>query len=164
MPLLIFILLPIIELTIFIKVGEVTGALFVISAIFISAMLGVSIVRHQGFSTLRRVNEKLQKGESSAEDVISGFLLALAGLLLVLPGFLTDSFGVLLLIPPVRLFLAKYLVKKGGGQHFQFYGFNQKSHTNHGDVFEGEYTQEQDDPERLNYSQESRSQSKEPKK
>lgn len=150
MPLLIFIVLPIIELTLFIKVGEEAGVLFVIAAIFLSAMIGMAIVRHQGFSTLQRVNEKLQKGESSAIDVISAFLLALAGLLLILPGFLTDSFGALLLIPPIRGMVAKHLLKKGGGQSVHFYGFSQRSNKNQGDTFEGEYTEENPDRKTIN--------------
>lgn len=103
--LLLFIGLPLIELYILIQVGAEIGAFSTILLSVLTAVLGAWLVRHQGFSVLRRVRELLDRHELPAIEVVDGALLLVAGLCLLLPGFVTDSFGFMLLIPPLRRIL-----------------------------------------------------------
>lgn len=104
MPLLIllFVGLPLIELYVLIQVGSEIGALPTILLSILTAVVGVWIVRYQGFGVLMRVRDLLDRGEVPAIELLDGALILVAGLCLILPGFLTDSLGFLLLIPPLR--------------------------------------------------------------
>ncbi len=116
--LLIIIGIPIIEIYLFIKIGSQIGAFNTISLIFITAILGIAYVRYEGFNTLKSAMSQLVKNEVPIYEIISGATLAVASLLLILPGFATDFFGVLLVIPITRKLLIKnisnkYKYKKG---------------------------------------------------
>lgn len=104
MPLLIllFIGLPLIELYVLIQVGSEIGALSTILLLILTAVVGIWIVRYQGFGVLMRVRDLLDRGEVPAIELLDGALILVAGLCLILPGFVTDSLGFLLLIPPLR--------------------------------------------------------------
>lgn len=124
---LIFIGIPIVEIYVLIKVGSLIGAIPTIALIVFSAVLGTLLVRHQGFQTLTRVRASLARGEVPAAAMLEGVALMIGGFLLLLPGFITDIIGLLLLVPPVRralvtLFLRRSLVRvrpgganRGGG-------------------------------------------------
>lgn len=147
MPILLAILLlPLVEIAVFITVGERIGVAATIAAIVATAAGGILLVRIQGFSTLRRAHEAMQRGEAPVGEAIDGALLALAGLLLIIPGFVTDLIGFLLLVPPVRRFLAARVLARsvvqvrGGGPRGGGPGVRS------GPVIEGEF-QEVDDPE-----------------
>ncbi|MEC8523524.1 MAG: FxsA family protein, partial [Pseudomonadota bacterium] len=102
MPLLIiFILVPMAELAVLIKVGSAIGVLWTLALIFLTAIIGVHLLRQQGLATLMKANERMQQGALPAQELAEGFLLALAGALLLTPGFLTDAFGFSLLMPGV---------------------------------------------------------------
>ena len=116
--LLIIIGIPIIEIYLFIKIGSQIGAFNTISLIFITAILGIAYVRYEGFNTLKSAMSQLVKNEVPIYEIISGATLAVASLLLILPGFATDFVGVLLVIPITRKLLIKnisnkYKYKKG---------------------------------------------------
>ena len=116
--LLIIIGIPIIEIYLFIKIGSQIGAFNTISLIFITAILGIAYVRYEGFNTLKSAMSQLVKNEVPIYEIISGATLAVASLLLILPGFATDFIGVLLVIPITRKLLIKnisnkYKYKKG---------------------------------------------------
>jgi len=100
--LLIFILVPMIELAVLIKVGSHIGVLWTVALIFLTAIIGVAVLRVQGLSTLMRASQRMNEGQLPARELAEGFLLALAGALLLTPGFVTDAFGFLLLVPGVR--------------------------------------------------------------
>ena len=103
MPLLfIFILVPMIELAVLIKVGSHIGVLWTLALIFLTAIIGVTLLRAQGLATLMRAGQRLQEGQLPAQELAEGFLLALAGALLITPGFVTDAIGFTLLLPGVR--------------------------------------------------------------
>ncbi len=103
MPLLfIFILVPMIELAVLIKVGSHIGVLWTLALIFLTAIVGVTLLRAQGLATLMRAGQRLQEGGLPAQELAEGFLLALAGALLITPGFITDAIGFTLLLPGVR--------------------------------------------------------------
>lgn len=104
MPLLIllFVGLPLTEIYLLIQVGSKIGALSTILLAILTAVIGIWIVRYQGFGVLMRVRDLLDRGEVPAIELLDGALILTAGLCLILPGFLTDSLGFLLLIPPLR--------------------------------------------------------------
>ena len=106
--LLIIIGIPIIEIYLFIKIGSQIGAFNTISLIFITAFLGVFYARYEGFNTLRSAINQLVKNEIPFYEIISGAAIAMAALLLILPGFLTDFVGLLIIFPLTRkLFFKK---------------------------------------------------------
>jgi UPF0716 protein FxsA len=100
--LLLLIGLPLIEVYFLIEVGSEIGALPTIALSILTAVIGTWLVRHQGFGLLSRVREMTDRGEVPALEVLDGALLLVAGLFLLLPGFLTDAVGFLLLIQPLR--------------------------------------------------------------
>ncbi len=110
--LLAIILVPIIEIYLFIKIGAQIGAFNTISLIFITAIIGVVYARYEGLNTLRSGFTQLIKNELPAYEIISGAAIAFASLLLILPGFATDIIGFLIILPLTRkLIFGKYINK-----------------------------------------------------
>ena len=110
--LLAIILVPIIEIYLFIKIGAQIGAFNTISLIFITAIIGIIYARYEGLNTLRSGFSQLIKNELPAYEIISGAAIAFASLLLILPGFATDVIGFLLIFPLTRkLIFGKYVSK-----------------------------------------------------
>ena len=105
---LMIIFIPIIEIYLFIKIGSQIGAISTISLILLTAILGLIYARYEGFNTLRSAVGQLLKNEIPFYEIISGAAIAIAALLLILPGFLTDFIGLLIIFPPTRkLFFKK---------------------------------------------------------
>ena len=100
--LLAIILVPIIEIYLFIKVGAEIGAFNTISLIFITAIIGLVYARYEGLNTLRSGFSQIVKDELPAYEIISGAAIAFAAFLLIIPGFATDIFGFLLIFPLTR--------------------------------------------------------------
>lgn len=100
--LLLFILVPLLEIWLLVKVGGRIGATPTVALVVLTAVIGVTLLRLQGLRTLSRANERLRAGELPAQEMGEGLLLAVAGLLLLTPGFATDAVGFACLIPPVR--------------------------------------------------------------
>ena len=122
--LLLLVGLVLLELTVMIEVGSVIGALPTVGLLVLTAVLGSSLVRSEGIKTLFSAQQKMQQGEMPGREVMGGMMLALAGLLLIIPGFVTDIFGVLLLQPWLRNKLADKLI--GSSQfRMQMGGFQQ---------------------------------------
>ncbi len=162
--LLLFIFVPIIEIGLFISVGGYLGLWPTIALVLITAFVGASLVRSQGLQTLMSVQGRLQQGELPAQQILEGVMLAVAGVLLLTPGFMTDGLGMLVLLPAPRAAIAKYLMSKmvvksvGGGFNGSFHQgpFNQDPFNDDpfkrdpfdsqkGDTFEGEYERKDDD-------------------
>nr|WP_246624848.1 FxsA family protein [Oceanobacter mangrovi] len=99
---MIFIVVPLIELAVLIKVGSYIGVLWTVLIIFLTAVLGVRILKQQGMGVLMRAQQKMNEGALPASELAEGFLLALAGALLLTPGFVTDAVGFALLVPQIR--------------------------------------------------------------
>ena len=111
--LLLIICVPIVEIYLFIKIGNNIGAFNTISLIFITAIIGVWYAKHEGFNTLRSGMSQLVRNEIPVYEIVSGAALAFAALLLILPGFATDFLGFLLILPITRkMILKKYKTKK----------------------------------------------------
>ena len=107
--LLTIILVPILEIYLFIKIGSEIGAFNTISLIFITAIIGIMYARYEGLNTIRSGLSQLIKNEVPAYEIISGAAIAFAALLLILPGFATDFVGFLIVFPVTRkLFFKKF--------------------------------------------------------
>ena len=109
--LLLIILIPLIEIYLFIKIGSQIGAFNTISLIFLTAIVGVAYARHEGFNTLKSGLSGLMRNEIPIYEMISGATLAFAAFLLILPGFATDTLGILLVFPLSRKLIIKYFSK-----------------------------------------------------
>ena len=110
--LILIITIPIIEIYLFIKIGSQIGALTTISLIFLTAFVGVLYARYEGFNTLRSGMSQIIKNELPIYEIVSGAALAFAALLLILPGFATDTLGLLIIFPPTRKIFLKKVSKK----------------------------------------------------
>ena len=102
--LLFLILIPAIEIYLFIKIGSQIGAITTILLIFATAIIGVYYAKYEGLNTLKAGFLQLSKNEAPAYEIISGAAIAFAALLLIIPGFATDIFGFLIIFPITRKF------------------------------------------------------------
>ena len=105
-------LVPIIEIYLFIKIGSQIGAFNTISLIFITAIIGVYYAKYEGLNTLRSAINQIVKNEIPIYEIISGAALAFAAILMIIPGFLTDIIGLIIIFPWTRKFLLKKISKK----------------------------------------------------
>jgi len=106
------ILIPIIEIYLFIEIGGQIGAFNTISLIFITAIIGVIYARYEGLNTLRSGFSQLIKNEAPVYEIVSGAAIAFAALLLIVPGFATDLFGFLLIFPLTRKLIFGKIINK----------------------------------------------------
>ena len=113
------ILVPVVEIYVLIKVGSGIGAITTILLIFITAIIGIYYAKYEGLNTLRSGFIQLSKNEIPAFEVMSGAAIAFAALLLIVPGFVTDFIGFLLIFPPSRKILFKKFSKKTNKNTFK---------------------------------------------
>ena len=99
---LLFIVVPIVEIAVAVKVAGVIGGWNTIGLLVATSIIGAYLVRHEGFVVLRRVQEQLNRGNMPGRELIDGALVLTGGVLMVVPGFVTDVVGLLLLFPPTR--------------------------------------------------------------
>ena len=149
--LLVFFAVPLAEIYLLLEIGGVIGALPTIGLVVFTAVLGAVLVRAQGFSTLMRVQQCLGRGELPAIPLLEGACLLVAGALLLTPGFVTDTFGFLLLVPPLRRhliqsYLARHVQVRAGGGGFGNGPRGPGAGGGPDDVIEGEFRRE--DPPR----------------
>lgn len=104
-----FIVLPVLEMYLLIEIGSFIGALNTIGLVLLTALIGLALIKRQGFNTLISARNKLLKAEIPAEELITGFFIAIGGALLLTPGFITDFFGFFCLIPFLRKYLLNFL-------------------------------------------------------
>jgi len=128
--LLLIIGIPIIEIYLFIKIGAQIGAFNTILLIFLTAIIGVAYAKHEGFNTLRSGISGIMKNEIPIYEMISGATLAFAAILLILPGFATDTLGILLVFPFTRKLFIKYFSKNY---------YKNKNSSEEKDFIDGEY-------------------------
>ena len=131
--LLSIILIPIIEIYLFIKIGSQIGAITTILLIFITAVVGVYYAKYEGLNTLKAGFLQLSRNEAPAYEIISGAAIAFAAILLIIPGFATDIFGFLLIFPISRKFFFSKFAKK----------FNHKKEKNN--FIDGDFEDIEDD-------------------
>ena len=95
-------LLPIVEIAVFIMVGDRIGVLPTLGLVVLNAVIGIVLLRRQGLSTLLRIRQEVQAGRSPGRELVHGVMIVLAAFLLIVPGLVTDVIGYLLFIPSVR--------------------------------------------------------------
>ena len=128
--------IPLIEIYLMIKIGGMIGALNTIFLIFFTAITGLYFAKIAGLSALRSGFNQLVKNEMPIYEIISGAALAFAALLLIIPGFLTDLFGFLLIIPITRKFFISSISSK----------FNKRKVNSNEDIIEGSVDETLQDP------------------
>ncbi|MBV1886327.1 MAG: FxsA family protein [Parvibaculaceae bacterium] len=115
MPLLLFLLflcVPLGEIVVFIEVGEWIGVWPTIATVILTALIGTALIRQQGIATLMEAQRKMARNEVPVAEMLHGFFLVIGGILLLIPGFITDAMGFLLLVPAVRHYLAARAVQR----------------------------------------------------
>ena len=106
------VLVPIVEIYLFIKIGAQIGAFSTILLIFVTAITGIIYARYEGLNTLRSAYSQIIKKETPAYEIISGAAIAFAAFLLIIPGFATDIIGFLIILPVTRKFILKKVSTK----------------------------------------------------
>ena len=131
--LLLFIIMPILEMWLLIEVGGAIGAAPAIGLVFLTAAIGFAMLRKQGFETLSRGNWKMQQGQLPVREMAEGLMLAVSGALLLTPGFVTDAIGFAGLTPAFRRWAFSKMISKklssrvtvtgyaGSGQVYEHY-------------------------------------------
>ena len=135
--LLIIILIPIIEIYLFIKIGSQIGAITTILLIFSTAVVGIYYAKYEGLNILKSGFTQLSKNETPTYEIISGAAIALSALLLIIPGFATDLMGFLLIFPLSRKFILK-----------NFFNKFRKQETKKNNFIDGNFEDIEDDDER----------------
>lgn len=108
---LLFIIVPIVEIALLIHVGEWIGGWNTVAVVIATAFIGAHLVRSQGLQTLLQAQRKMQQGSMPGQEMAEGLLLAVSGILLVTPGFVTDGIGLLFAMPVSRPLIAAYIQK-----------------------------------------------------
>src|SRR5690606_8353763 len=146
--LLLFLLFPLIELGVMIKIGSAIGVLPTLLLLVVGVVCGGLLVRVAGFATALRARERLARGELPEEEMLEGLLLALAGGLLLLPGFISDAIGLVLLLPFTRRWVARKVRQRAQEQALRQRAFAEELAARQGqaqpgteraNVIEGEY-------------------------
>ena len=133
--LLLIILIPVIEIFLFIKIGSQIGAITTILLIFSTAIVGIYYAKYEGLNVLKSGLTQLSKNKTPKYEIISGATIALAALLLIIPGFATDIFGFLILFPITRHFFLERFFRK----------FKEKEEAEKNNFIEGDFEDIEDD-------------------
>lgn len=131
----VFVLVPLLEIYLLIKVGSFIGAVPTLLLILFTAALGAYFLRLQGLLTLARVRDSLDRGELPAESLVEGLILLIAGALLLTPGFFTDALGFIFLVRPLRTRFARYLLR-------EFFASRVREQADGSVIIEGEFREE----------------------
>lgn len=151
--LLLFIIIPIIEMWALIEVGSAIGALPTIGLVLLTAFIGLGLLRTQGAGALARAQAKLRAQQMPVREMADGLFFAVGGALLLTPGFVTDLIGFLCLVPGIRTLLMAVLVKRlfkqGGARGFRP-GMNRGFEAQNDHFFEGEAKNQNDSKSKSN--------------
>lgn len=140
---LLFLLFPVIELAVLIKVGSMIGVLTTLLLIVLSAIVGAGLLRFAGVATALRARERLARGELPDREMLEGLMVAIGGLLLMLPGFISDAVGLLCLLPLTRGIVIDRLKRRSEAHTVRQRAFQDDPQPHRGstrpNVIEGEY-------------------------
>lgn len=149
--LLIFIIIPLIEIVLFIVIGDEIGILATLGLTFLTAIIGASLIRIQGLGTLMSARRQMEGGEMPVKEIFDGICLAIAGAMLLTPGFFTDTIGFALLIPQIRDKIRKNsskFIKTGFSMHDTNYGY-EKRREHSDDIIDVEFERVDSEPEKI---------------
>ena len=139
--LLLFIVIPIVEIWVLINVGSTIGAGYTLLLVSLTALIGITLLKKQGFATLWRGRDKLQAGRVPAQEMLEAIILAVSGALLLTPGFVTDAIGFTGLVPVLRHALVNkilYRVNISTCSQTQYGRASGASYSASGDIIDGE--------------------------
>ena len=160
-------LVPIIELSLLIKLGSYIGVIYTVLLVGVTGVIGVSLARQQGFQVITRVKKSVKQGEMPTDDLVGGLLILSGGIMLLTPGLLTDITGFSFIIPGSRNLFVKLLKNKFKGyvkNNFEYQNFNfnssdysdtdkyknNKSNSNDEDVIDIDFEEEDKDDNQKN--------------
>lgn len=126
-----FLLVPAIELYVLIEVGGIIGAVPTILLTIATAVIGANLMRSQGLATMQSAQVNMAAGQVPANEMMEGVFIFMGGLLLLIPGFVTDFIGLLFLIPPIRHALARKVISQRRAQYARY----------HGNVYEADWSE-----------------------
>ncbi|MDY8108980.1 FxsA family protein [Fulvimarina sp. 2208YS6-2-32] len=133
---------PVVEIAVFITVGQMIGLWPTVGCIILTAIVGSILLRRQGISTLNRIRAEIDARRVPGKELVSGVMIAIAGVLLLTPGFVTDALGFLLFVPQVRSavwsFLKNRVTVVGSQAASPFAGRNPSARPPHGPIDEGD--------------------------
>ena len=129
---------PIAEIAVFIELGGLIGLWPTLGLIIVTALFGTIVLRHQGMQTLRKAQESLERNEVPVAAAMDGVMLLIAGAVLLTPGFLTDAAGALLLCPPIRAVLRKWITDRFASRENWTY-VDSPNHGAESTIIEGEF-------------------------
>jgi UPF0716 protein FxsA len=150
---ILFVIVPIAELALIIQVGQAIGVWWTIALLIADSVLGSMLMRSQGRAAWRRFNQATAVGRVPAREVLDGVLVIFGGALLLTPGFVTDIFGLLFLLPPTRAIFRGLLVRRLGARLVvsavgRFPGGAQRPRRGGGSAYDVEGTATEIDPDR----------------
>lgn len=137
-----FLLVPLVELFVLIEVGEVIGAGWTILLVLATAILGAFMVKLQGLHTLHKAQAAIQQGQPPAMEMLEGAAILISGVMLLIPGFVTDALGFMLLIPPLRRALLMPIIANSNMVFHGRFGHRQRSSSD--EIIEGEVVDDDD--------------------
>ena len=141
--LIIFIVIPVIEISLFIEIGSFIGSFNTILLIFTTALIGIYFVRQQGISTYSKLYKQLQNQEAPIQTMFEGLVILISGILLITPGFFTDALGFLGLIPLTRVILIKIVANSVLSR------YGMKSQKSDDGSIEGDFEEINDDEDKI---------------
>ena len=141
--LIIFIVIPVIEISLFIEIGSFIGSFNTILLIFTTALIGVYFVRQQGISTYSKLYNQLQNQEAPIQTMFEGLVILISGILLITPGFFTDALGFLGLIPLTRVIFIKMVANS------ILYRYGMKNQSSDDGSIEGDFEEINDDEDKI---------------
>ncbi len=157
--LVIFIVIPIVEIGLFIQVGGMLGLWWTLAIVIITAIIGTYLLRKQGLDVVNKLQSEMAEGQLPVNQLIHGTFIVIAGLLLLTPGFFTDFIGFSLFVPQIRLALGSFLgqfiksrARNNAGGQFQFRSQYTETNTNkpaNGNEIDGEYSVVEDDSKKI---------------
>lgn len=127
-------LVPAVEIAVFVKVGQVIGAWKVVALVLLSAILGAALLRYQSIGVIRRLDRDLRQGRTPDASLFDGFLIVVGAVLLIVPGFVSDIIGLLLMIPLVRRMVRNFLKSRVTVKGFASYRGGFRRHRREEDV------------------------------
>lgn len=138
----IFVIIPLIEVGLFLVVGDAVGIAMTLMLCVLTAMIGAALIRQQGLQTLASAHEAMQNQDLPVQELFDGICLAIAGVTLMTPGFFTDAIGFILLVPQIRAYLREYLAHR---IEVHFEAQDAKNASSRTTIIEGEFKRLDDD-------------------
>lgn len=159
---LLFIGIPMLELSVLIDVGTEIGVFGVVALTILTAVIGLALVRQQGLKVMQDMQMTAQSGQPVGAALVHGFFIAVAGILLFLPGFITDAVGALFLVPPIRSLLGTFIISRMAVKmhHQQRDGYQKHQNGDESVIIETEFWQEDTPAPRVTNGQQDKNKDK----